>query len=111
MIFYLHQIVKERFGERKQQLGTESVMQDYMRRCTLKAIDDAWIEQVDYLQQLQTAVRGRASAQRNVQFEYQKESMRAFQIMEKRIKRNIIRNILLGSVTVYPDGDMELLLP
>lgn len=111
LIFYLYQIVKERFGERKQQLGTESVMQDYMRRCTLKAIDDAWIEQVDYLQQLQTAVRGRASAQRNVQFEYQKESMHAFQIMEKRIKRNIIRNILLGSVTVYPDGDMELLLP
>ena len=111
LVRQLYRIVESGFANRRKQFDSQERMQEYMRKCALKAIEDAWVEQVDYLHQLQAAVRGRASAQKNIEFEYQKESVEAFRRMEKIIKRNIIRNIMLGSVTVSPYGDMDILLP
>ena len=86
-------------------------MVDFMRIATLQAIDDAWIEQVDYLQQLQYAVSGRASAQRNLVYEYQADALESFRKMEKTIKKNIVRNILLSNVYVNKEGKIDILLP
>ena len=60
----------------------------------LAAIDDAWVEQVDYLQQLQSAVMGRSSAQRNPVYEYQKEALISYGDMKDTIMKNIARNVL-----------------
>ena len=86
-------------------------MNDFLREATLRAIDDAWVEQVDYLQQLQAAVTGRASAQRNLVFEYQQDALESFQKMEKTILKNIMRNILLSNVYVDTEGKLRILLP
>lgn len=51
---------------------------EFLRHCCLRAIDDAWIEEVDYLQQLQILVNARVLAQRNPVFEYQEEAYRSF---------------------------------
>ena len=82
-----------------------------MRIATLQAIDDAWVEQVDYLQQLQAAVSGRSLAQRNPVFEYQKDALESFHRMEKTILANIVRNILLGNVYFDAEKRMRILLP
>lgn len=111
LVQYLYQIVEKGFQDKENKLSSDDLMQEYLRKCMLKAIDNAWVDQVDYLQQLQAAVRGRASAQRNVEFEYQKEGLRAFRQMEADIKRNMIRNILLGSVSVGSNGKLKILLP
>ena len=86
-------------------------MADFLRIATLQAIDDAWVEQVDYLQQLQVAVSGRASAQRNLVYEYQRDALESFRKMEKDIKKNIIRNILLSNVYVSAEDKISILLP
>ena len=86
-------------------------MNDFMRIATLQAIDDAWVEQVDYLQQLQAAVSGRSFAQRNPLFEYQNDALESFKKMEKTIMKNIVRNILLGSVYYDSKGEMKIILP
>ena len=82
-----------------------------MRIATLQAIDDAWVDQVDYLQQLQSAVMGRSSAQRNPVFEYQQDALECFRKMEKTIRRNMIRNILLSNVYVDAEGELRIMLP
>ena len=82
-----------------------------MRIATLRAIDDAWVEQVDYLQQLQSAVAGRASAQRNPLFEYQHEALESFKKMENTILKNIMRNILLSNVYIDAEQELRILLP
>ncbi len=108
---YLRDLVVAGLKEQESKLGGVGVMGEFMRVATLQAIDEAWIEQVDYLQQLQYAVAGRSTAQRNPIYEYQKEALMSFQKMEKNIKRNMIRNILLSTVSWDKEGKMKILYP
>ena len=91
--------------------ASEEELKEYIRLCSLHAIDDAWVEQVDYLQQLQYVVGGRASAQRNPVFEYHEEAYEAFQRMEMTIKKEIVRNIFLGDKKYNGAGEMYVLFP
>lgn len=106
---YLIQYSKMAFNNKKKSIGDR--FSEYCRLCTLKALDDGWIEEVDYLQQLQAAISGRSSAQRNLLFEYQREARISFEDMEKSIKKAMIRNILLGEVSFGKDNEMIILYP
>lgn len=106
---YLIQYSKMAFMNKKKALGNR--FSEYCRLCTLRALDDGWVEEVDYLQQLQAAISGRSSAQRNLLFEYQREARISFEDMEKSIKKAMIRNILLGEVSFGKDNEMIILYP
>lgn len=106
---YLIQYSKMAFNNKKKSLGNR--FSEYCRLCTLRALDDGWVEEVDYLQQLQAAISGRSSAQRNLLFEYQREARISFEDMEKSIKKAMIRNILLGEVSFGKDNEMIILYP
>lgn len=106
---YLIQYSKMAFNTKKKSIGDR--FSEYCRLCTLKAFDDSWVEEVDYLQQLQAAISGRSSAQRNLLFEYQREARISFEDMEKSIKKAMIRNILLGEVSFGKDNEMIILYP
>lgn len=106
---YLIQYSKMAFNNKKKSLGDR--FSEYCRLCTLRALDDGWVEEVDYLQQLQAAISGRSSAQRNLLFEYQREARISFEDMEKSIKKAMIRNILLGEVSFSKDNEMIILYP
>lgn len=108
---YLLHCMEQGYDVQEEKLGSSYRMQEFMRIAVLSAIDDAWVEQVDYLQQLQTAVSGRASAQRNLIYEYQQDALESFHKMEKSIKRNIVRNILLSDVYVDDKYKLHMLLP
>ncbi|MCR4611979.1 MAG: accessory Sec system translocase SecA2 [Lachnospiraceae bacterium] len=95
----------------EKRIGDKEKMVDFMRIATLQAIDDAWVEEVDYLQQLQSAVSGRATAQRNLVYEYHKDALSAFRLMERDIKRNIVRNILLSDVSVDDEDEIHIMYP
>lgn len=106
---YLIQYSKMAFNNKRKSIGDR--FSEYCRLCTLKAFDDSWVEEVDYLQQLQAAISGRSSAQRNLLFEYQREARISFEDMEKSIKKAMIRNILLGEVSFGKDNKMIILYP
>ena len=106
---YLIQYSKMAFMNKKKAIGNR--FSEYCRLCTLKALDDGWIEEVDYLQQLQAAISGRSTAQRNLLYEYQREARLSFRDMEKSIKKAMIRNILLGEVSFGKDNEMIILYP
>ena len=108
---YLNDLVKEAFDRQKAAIKGKQRMEEFCRIATLTAMDEAWIEQVDYLQQLQTAVSGRASAQRNPVYEYQKEAFESYQKMEQSIYRNMVRNILLGESHLDQEGNMQVFFP
>lgn len=84
---------------------------EYVRQCCLRVIDDAWVEQVDYLQQLQYVVSGWSTAQRNPVFEYHEEAYKSFLRMEKIIKREIVRNIFLGRQEYGWAGKLRVMFP
>lgn len=106
---YLKNYADMAFKDKKQLLGNR--FSEYCRLCTLRALDDGWVEEVDYLQQLQAAISGRSTAQRNLLYEYQREARISFENMEKSIKKAMIRNILLGEVSFGKDNEMIILYP
>ncbi len=103
--------VEQRLSEQEKILGNRERMNEFMRVAVLNAVDSAWVEQVDYLQQLQAAVAGRATAQRNLLFEYQDDAFESFGKMEQTIKENAVRNILLSDVYVDEDNKLHILFP
>ena len=108
---YLLRKVKKAYRNQRMRLGGKEGMSEFVRVAVLQAIDDAWVEQVDYLQQLQAAVSGRSSAQRNPILEYQKEALESFKQMEEMILKDMIRNILLSNVYYDEEHELKITLP
>lgn len=109
---YLLERVKQGIEEQREKLGgSQSALNRFMRIAALSAINEAWVEQVDYMQQIQSAIMGRVSAQRNPVFEFQKEGFEAFQKMKEVILEHIMRNILLSNVYMDEENQIHILLP
>lgn len=108
---YLMLRVYQGLSRQREHIGDEEAYEQFVREATLKAVDDGWVELIDYLEQLKYAVAGRASAQRNVMFEYQNEAFESFLDTEKAVKCNIIRNILLSDVKIGKDGRLQVIYP
>ena len=108
---YLCKQVEAALQEQESRIGDDETMEEFVRVATLRALDDAWVEEVDYLQQLQSAVAGRTSAQRNPVFEYRKDALESFGQMEQTVVRNVMRNILLSEVSYDAEGRMQILFP
>lgn len=72
----------------------------------LKSIDVAWVEQVDFLEQLKTVVQDRNMAQHKVEYEYRREAFFAFDEMKKRINRDIVRLLCLSRIEAGTDGGL-----
>lgn len=103
--------VDSAWKKKRESFSSEDECREYIRLCCLRAIDDAWVEQVDYLQQLQYVVSGRSTAQRNPVFEYHTEAYASFQQMQKTIRQEIMRNIFLGEKEYTAAGVMRILFP
>lgn len=108
---YLTALVRQVLKQQGEKLGNEERMDEFMRVALLNAIDDAWVEQVDYMQQLQAAVSGRSTAQRNVLFEYQDESFESFAKMRTTVYENAMRNILLSDIFLDEEDRLHILFP
>lgn len=89
----------------------EDQLQEYLRQCILNALDDCWVDEVDYLQQLQFAITTRGTAQRNPIFEYSREAYQSFGDMKKTMKKKIVRNFFLGDPQTGKDGRMSIVFP
>jgi preprotein translocase subunit SecA len=74
----------------------------------LKSIDVAWVEQVDFLEQLKTVVQDRNMAQHKVEYEYRREAYFAFEEMKKRINRDIVRLLCLSRIETGADGGLVI---
>ena len=108
---YLLSCAEEALRRKKAELGNAAVLEKYYRLMTLHAIDQAWVEQVDYLQQLRQVISGRQYARHNVKFIYPQEAYRGFEKMKKQICAGILRNILLGEPVWGENGSLRVLYP
>ena len=107
---YLLEKVVKRLEDREKNLGVRD-MNTFIRVAVLSAIDNAWVEQVDYMHQLQAAVSGRSTAQRNLLFEYQNECFDAFEKMENTVFETAMRSIMLSNVYVDEERKLHIVFP
>lgn len=108
---YLMKRVYEGIAKQKASIYPPDAYEQFLREAILNAVDEGWVELIDYLEQLKYAVAGRASAQRNIMFEYQNEAFESYLDTVKVVKRNIIRNVLLSDVTVLKDARLKIVYP
>lgn len=94
--------------EKVDTLGDAAVYTRFQNIVFLKAIDVAWIEQVDFLEQLKTVVQDRNMAQHKVEYEYRKEAYFAFEEMKRRIDRDIVRLLCLSRIERGADGGLVI---
>lgn len=105
---YLLKRVEQSLDEQKAHIQNPRAAESFLRIAVLNAIDEAWVEQVDHLHELQAAVSGRSFAQRNVVDEFQNEAFRAYHKMERKVKQNLMRSILLSSVSVDRQAKLHI---
>lgn len=108
---YLMDKVEISLEQKRKMFKNEEDFNDFIRNATLTSIDNEWVEEVDYLQQLQTAVSGRSTAQRNPVYEYQNDALESYRQMEEKVYKNIMRNVLLSTVSFREDGKMSIVFP
>lgn len=104
-------MVDEELKRKEKILVTEQLFSQFQRVAILKAIDENWIEQVDYLQQLRMALHGQYASQKNPVVEYYQEAYASFERMKERTKAQVARNLLLSSVEVNKKGEIIMHFP
>ena len=107
----LETTVQKSLQEKRTLLETHDFFSDFQRLALLKAIDDNWVEQVDYLQQLSLAIGGQSAAQKNPIVEYYQEVYAGFETMKEQIRADMVRNLLMGLVEVTPKGEIMTHFP
>ena len=99
------------YADKAASFSSHGELEEFIRACMLKALDEGWVEEVDYLQQLQYAITSRGTAQRNPLFEYSREAYRSFSDMESSMMEGIARNFFLAEEQVGRDGKRKILFP
>ena len=107
----IKQIIDKELSEKKELLEQHGLYEQFLRFSLLKAIDDNWVEQVDYLQQLSMAIGGQSASQKNPIVEYYQEAYAGFEAMKEQIRADMVRNLLMGLVEVTPKGEIMTHFP
>ena len=108
---FIKQVIDKELSEKKELLEEHGLYEQFLRLSMLKAIDDNWVEQVDYLQQLSMAIGGQSASQKNPIVEYYQEAYAGFEAMKEQIRADMVRNLLMGLVEVTPKGEIMTHFP
>ena len=111
VLTFLKQVIDKELSEKKALLEQYGLYEQFLRFSLLKAIDDNWVEQVDYLQQLMMAVSGQSSTQKNPIVEYYQEAYSGFETMKEQIHLDMVRNLLMGLVEITSKGEIVTHFP
>nr|WP_281728253.1 preprotein translocase subunit SecA [Cellulomonas denverensis] len=104
----LTEVAEQAIREKVEFLADTELYTRFEHIIFLKAIDVAWIEQVDFLEQLKTVVQDRNMAQHKVEYEYRREAYFAFEEMKRRIDRDIVRLLCLSRIERGADGGLVI---
>ena len=97
------------FQQQKDRIGNEKGFNSFIQIAMLTAIDESWVEEVDYLQQLQSAVMGRSFAQRDPILEFENDAFDSYHKMEIRIKQRVVQVILLSDVYLDDQENLHII--
>ena len=107
----LQDIAEQELQAQKAYLKSDNLFTHFQRVSVLKAIDENWVEQVDYLQQLKTALSGQHFSMKNPLVEYYQEAYDGFEYMKERMKQQIVKNLLMSELALNPKGEVIMYFP
>ena len=109
--YLLQAIAEQELLAKKSYLKSDKLYSQFQHLAILKAIDENWVEQVDYLQQLRTALSGQHFSMKNPLVEYYQEAYDGFEYMKERMKHQIVKNLLMSELALNPKGEVVMYFP
>ena len=109
--YLLQSIAEQELLAKKSYLKSDKLYSQFQRLAILKSIDENWVEQVDYLQQLRTALSGQHFSMKNPLVEYYQEAYDGFEYMKERMKHQIVKNLLMSELALNPKGEVVMYFP
>ena len=107
----LQSIAEQELLAKKSYIKSDKLYSQFQRLAILKAIDENWVEQVDYLQQLRTALSSQHFSMKNPLVEYYQEAYDGFEYMKERMKQQIVKNLLMSELALNPKGEVIMYFP
>lgn len=105
---FLSKLFIEEYQRKRDRIEDSELFGQLQRIAVLRAVDDCWVEQVDYLQQFQTLVVSQGYAQKNPVYEFHKEAFESYKRMNADMNLKIIKNMALSYVNVQATGKLEV---
>lgn len=107
---FILEVLKNNLDKKKAKLNDDQAFAQFVKVCILKAIDVAWSEQVDALNQLRLVVSVRSSAQKNPILEYEQEAKKTYRYYRQESEQMMIRNVAL-SLFEIKKGELIVTFP
>ena len=105
---FLSKLFIEEYQRKRDRIEDSDMFEQFQRTVVLRAVDDCWVEQVDYLQQFQALVISRGYAQKNPVYEFHKEAFESYKRMNADMNLKIIKNMALSYINIQPTGKLEV---
>ncbi|MGT2926287.1 accessory Sec system translocase SecA2 [Streptococcus cuniculipharyngis] len=99
---YTQQLIRDKIEQKQRYLGQDFAV--FLRLASLKALDEAWIEEVDYLQQLRLVLSGVSASQTNPLFDYHQQAHQAYLKMQERVQDYLLTYLCLSEVEKTSNG-------
>lgn len=97
---YLESLCRQVLTKKYQQLINNEQLNQFYRTCLLAALDDCWINQVDYLTTLRAYVGSWQLAGRDAGYVYHVKAFNAYQKMLKKARMKAIENLMLSVINL-----------
>lgn len=108
---FLYMIAKRFVNQALKRVKDPVQLRHFQKIIILRAIDQAWVDQLDYLQQLKNMVNGRGLAQHKPLNEFGREARRRFFEMEDEIYLAVLRGFALSELKEKEDGSIDIEFP
>lgn len=108
---FLDEKIRASLARQEKKLQYPQILAQFYSLAILKALDQAWIDQVDYLEQMSRSYHPYGQAMQDPYLDFAKKSLASFQNMKKAFRKTAIRNLLLSFVSINQEGEVVLHFP
>lgn len=105
---FYREIMTKRLASQHEILTDDGQWTYYERLAFLRAIDSAWMGQVDNLMQLQTVSRNRVTTGKDPLYEYQKAARESYGLMQRKLHLKISKNLFTSTMKFKKDGTVNI---
>ena len=106
---YLMKLAHRILQEKEKLLLNEQQRQQFYRSSLLQTLDQCWTDEVDYLNTLTAYTGNWAMASRDSSFVYNQWAFDAYRRMFKRIKKQLVNNLLLSEIQINKKNELVLI--
>lgn len=103
LLAYLKRTCQGILAKKTGKLVDDHQVNQFYRSALLKALDDCWVDEVDYLTRLKTIVEPWGQAQRDPGYLYQVKALQSYKKMLHRSWLKMVDNLMLSVIMVTKD--------